>query len=792
MRTNKMLLLASAAVAQLTAPAYGQTVAATSGQEPAASSDDGQVADIVVTAQKRSESLNSVPISVTAATGESLISRGIADVSDLGKLVGGFKAAYTNALTPVYTLRGIGLYEFGLASSPAVTVYLDEIPLPYPVMTQAATLDLQRVEVLKGPQGLLFGQNSTGGAINYIAAKPTSTLEAGGNISYARFNRIDLDGFVSGPLTNTIKARLAVRAASGGAWQKSVTRPGDRLGDARRLQGRLLLDWQPASRLKFLLALTASRDNSDSLASQLIAFSPQDPTRADPLAANSLVPPSSRNIRAADWSAEFPNRVRDRFYQAALRTEYAVSDQMDLVSISTYSRQTVNRNIDTDGSASTISQYFGRGAIDYVSQELRLVGDTDPIKWILGAAYDHTKSDDNIRYVVTDSSGNRPLPFLPAYSSADAFARQKVDSYALFGNVDLSITDQLTAHAGVRYTKMNRNGDACLYNSSAGQELTNQFNGLEQIFIALGAKTTPFVAIPPGGCMSFTPAPDLSPTIIPRRLKLNEDNVSWRLGLDYKTTGGALIYANVSRGYKAGVIAPVVAVITTSQNPIGQERVDAYEVGVKVPLLDRRIQFNAAGFYYDYKDKQLRGRIADPVFGLLEILQNVPKSRVLGFEAEVTARPVTGLDLSFSGTYLNTKVTDSFFNFNGQGASGDFKGAKLPFTPKYSLVSDAQYGWNLNSDLKAFLGGSVTYNSATNTTFESAALPAPLYKLNSYALLDLRAGFAASDDSWRVQFFGRNITNKFYSTASATSIDAVSRMTGMPATYGVTVSVRYR
>lgn len=792
MQRNKMLLLASAAAAHLTAPAYAQIAAFNPGQAATSTSGDSQIADIVVTAQKRSESLNSVPISVTAATSETLVSRGITDVGDLGKIVGGFKAALTNALTPVYTLRGIGLYESGLASAPAVTVYLDEIPLPYPVMTQAATLDLQRVEVLKGPQGLLFGQNSTGGAINYIAAKPTSTVEAGGNITYSRFDRVDLDGFLSGPLTDTLKARLAVRAASGGAWQKSVTRPGDTLGDARKLQGRILLDWQPASRLKFMLALTASRDNSDSLASQLIAYSAQNPGRADPAAANSLVPFNSGNIRAADWSPEFSNRVRDRFYQAALRTEYAVSDQIDLVSISTYSRQTVNRSIDTDGSAKTISQYYGHGAIDYVSQELRLVGDTGPLKWILGAAYDHTKSDDNIGYDVSGATNNQPLPFLPAYRTADGFARQKADSYAAFGNVDFSITDQITAHAGARYTKIDRSGEGCLYDSTAGQELTNQFNGLQQLFIALGAKTTPFVAIPSGGCMTFTPAPDLTPTIDPLKLELNEDNISWRLGLDYKTTGGSLIYANVSRGYKAGVIAPVIGVITTSQSPIGQESVDAYEVGIKLPLLDRRVQFNAAGFYYSYKDKQLRGRIADPVFGPLEILQNVPKSRVLGFEAEITARPTAGLDLSISATYLDAKVTGSFLNFNGQGASGDFKGAKLPFTPKFSLVGDAQYGWEVSSALKAFVGASITYNSATNTTFESATLPAPLYKLNSYTLLDLRAGLGADDDSWRVQFFGRNITNKFYSTASATSVDAVSRMTGPPATYGIMVSLRYK
>ena len=129
--------------------------------------------EIIVTAQKRSQPLDEVGISVTAASADTLQTRGVLDTSDLGKIVAGFRAAPTNNLTPVYTLRGVGLYDSGLGSSPTVSVYVDEVPLPFPVMTRAATLDLERVEVLKGPQGTLFGQNSTGGAVNYIAAKPT-------------------------------------------------------------------------------------------------------------------------------------------------------------------------------------------------------------------------------------------------------------------------------------------------------------------------------------------------------------------------------------------------------------------------------------------------------------------------------------------------------------------------------------------------------------------------------------------------------------------------------------------
>lgn len=790
MRHIKFLLLASACAGVHPASALAQTEPASDAALEASRSDSSdKIADIVVTAQKRSERLNDVPMSVSAATGETLVNRGISDTMDLGKLVAGFKASISNALTPVYTLRGIGLYESGLASSPAVSVYVDEVPLPYPVMTKAAGLDVQRVEVLKGPQGTLFGQNSTGGAVNYIAAKPTDEFKAGGNLTFSRFDKIEADGFVSGPLSETVRARIAARAISGGAWQKSVSRPGDTLGDQRQLQGRLILDWTATSRLNFSLALAASRDNSDTIAGQLIDVTFAVPSRAEPSTLLSLTPLSGTDARAADWTAKFSNQARDRFYQGALRSEFEISDAVSLVSITDYAKQLVRRDIDYDGSTAVITQVAADGRIGFFNQELRLVGSTPKLKWILGASYDHANVQDHYIYDVGESSTVQPLPFLPPYRLTGVDLDQKIDTYAAFGNASLNLTDRITANAGVRYTKADRRGTNCSSDPDPAQPLTAQFNGLQQLFISLGAKTTPFSAIPPGGCIALTPAPDLSPAG-PVALTLKEDNISWRLGLDYKTDGGTLIYGNVSRGYKAGVISPLAAVLTSTVQPIKQEKVDAYEIGMKIPLADRRLQLNAAAFYYKYTNKQLRGRFLDPIFALLETLQNVPQSRIWGLEAEMTARPTRGLNLSMNATYLNTKITDTFQTFNAQGAFGDFEGSRLPYTPKVSLVADAEYEHPVGPNLEIFGGGSVTYNSATNTTFVTNSLGAPFYNLNSYALVDLRLGVGASDGSWRAQVFGRNITNKFYVVNASNSNDVTARFPGMPATYGITLSFR--
>ena len=223
-------------------------------------SDDGAaIQEIVVTAQKRAQSINDVGMSITAATGDQLKMLGITDTSQLAKLVPGFTFTQTGYGTAVYTIRGVGFQESSLAASPAVSVYVDEIPLPFPAETVAAALDPQRVEVLKGPQGLLYGENSTGGAVNYVAAKPTDYFTAGAKGSYGRFNTGDLEAFVSGPITDTLQGRLAVRTVQGGDWQYSYTRS-DTVGAKNLTQARLLLDWRPSDDLEVSLNLNGWLD----------------------------------------------------------------------------------------------------------------------------------------------------------------------------------------------------------------------------------------------------------------------------------------------------------------------------------------------------------------------------------------------------------------------------------------------------------------------------------------------------------------------------------------------------
>ncbi|GGD54525.1 TonB-dependent receptor plug domain-containing protein [Croceicoccus pelagius] len=180
--------------------------------------------EIIVTANKRSESLSKVGVSVSAFSGDMLETRNIVRPDELAKAVPSLALAPSTHGTPVYTLRGVGYNADALAVYPAVSISLDQAPMPFPVLAGHSMFDLERVEVLKGPQGTLFGQNSTGGAINYVAAKPTDTLEAGVDASYGRFSEVRGTAYVSGPLSDTLAMRVAVDAAHRGNWQRNFAR----------------------------------------------------------------------------------------------------------------------------------------------------------------------------------------------------------------------------------------------------------------------------------------------------------------------------------------------------------------------------------------------------------------------------------------------------------------------------------------------------------------------------------------------------------------------------------------
>lgn len=758
-----------------------------------AAADGVGVQEIVVTAQKRSEAASKVGMSITALAGDDLFKQGITSPNDLVKVVPGFQATEAPRGTPIYAIRGIGFDDSTLGSSSTVALYVDEVPLGFSPEARFATLDLERVEVLKGPQGILFGQNSTAGAINFIAAKPTDTFKAGVDASFGRFNDAWGSAFVSGPLTDTIRVRVSTEGQRSSGWQESYTRD-DSLGAKRRWAGRILTEWTPAADLKITLNVNGWMDKSDTQAAQMIESLPTIPSAALP--EYDAYPRSPSRPRAADWDANPPDPFRrdDNFFQVSLRGDYSFTDEIVFTSITAWSRYNQDFSQDVDGSDLQNLSLLNRGYIRSFNQEVRLTGSIEKLKWIVGGNYSRDKTFDSTFYRFDDGSANRG--FLGVHD-AISFSDQPIRTIAAFGNVDYTIGEVVTLHGGLRYTKDKRSFEGCLADPDTDGVQRLAYN------IVLGLLGTPN-EIQPGGCLT-----SLNGLPVLVQESLSEDNISWRAGVDFQVTPTTLLYANVGRGYKSGSFPAVNAASALQYRGVTQESVMAYEAGVKAGLFDRKVQLNAAAFYYDYKNKQLRGRILDPAgfFGVLDVLLNIPKSRVYGAEISAQIVPTRGLNLNLSGTYVNSKVEVGPADaYDPVGNILDYSGLAFPHTPKWNVTASADYEAPVSATLNGFIGANLTYQSATQGLFNrpeligatqpsstlrpGVFLDPDIFRVKAYTTVDARLGIAGSDDRWRAWIWGRNIFNTYYWNNVTQSLDTIYRLSAMPRTFGVSASLR--
>jgi outer membrane receptor protein involved in Fe transport len=777
MRTSASVWTVVAATVPL-ALALTSAALAQEGAAPSAS----QIDEIIVTAEKWEQSADTIGMSITTATGEMLQERGITSVMDLTRLVPGLTIQQSSFNSTSFTLRGVGFFNSDLDTPPAVTVYVDEAPLPYPAMTKLAAFDLERVEVLKGPQGTLFGENATGGAVNYIAAKPTEAFAAGVDASYGRFNRLQVGGFVSGPITDELEARIAVQGERGDPWQESITRAGDELGKIRELQGRATLEWHPEAQFASRLTFTSTYDGSDSLAAQFIYPTVSIPALAVP---GLLTFPVVNQPRAADWSplrpdtnTPFPYASDTTLYQMSWRNDYRLRDDVTFTSLTSYAGFQMAYGQDPSGTPFFIDDVMDRdGRVSAFYQELRVAGRQGKVNWLLGANYSY----DDVKDEPLEFFGEEDLSHLfesvnpQAYGDESLFpARMRAQTDAAFGRVEYNANDRLMLEGGARYNSDRRTFDNC--SIAVTQHFVNFWNLFRQ-----GAQ--PLTEV--GDCYVLDPAKGLQPVDDVHNV-LNQDSVSWRTALNWTARPGLLLYANASKGYKAGAV-PVLAASTVDQfKPVPQESLLAYEAGFKASLFDRRVQFNASAFYYDYKDKQLRGAELDPTFGPLEALVSIPKSHVQGVEAQLIARPIEGLTLDTSATFLETEI-DQFIGFNALAHFGNQAGTSFPFTPKWQSITNIDYAFPLSPSMNGFVGGSLTYNS--NTFAGVGALD--LMRIDSFTLLDLRAGLDFSNGHYRIWVWGKNVTDEYYWSNVFANGDAIARFVGQPATYGISLSARF-
>lgn len=792
-----------------------------------------EIPEVIVTAQKRSESALKVPLSITAFNGEALTERGVMDVRDLQKIVPGFSAAESGYNTPIFTLRGVGYNDSTYFATSTVGVYLDEFNLPYSIMAKGPLLDVQRIEVLKGPQGTLYGRNTTGGLINYVANKPTEVFEAGVTAGYSSYSNYDLEGFVSGPLTDTLSGRLAVRELyADEGWQVSNTRADDRLGQKDKTALRGQLEWQPGDNVSFRLLLDGWRDRSEPQAPQPTALRVQNPlVPSTPEFLQQLlqVLPSSvislpiveslatgnvilapevadypflgigyDNPRTADWAPGTDWRLHDQFYHLGLRSEWQVSDAAKLTTL-------INHlDVESDGSRVPMTGFDTlnverelNASIRSSSIEVRLDYDADEIRWIGGfnASKDRAVEDDRTLQITT--SGGFPIPLLGQGlgDSLGLYAKQNAEQIAGFVNADWELSDTLSLSGGLRYTHEKRDYEGCTYVPTGTNGPLGLPNLFPLVFTAVPVTTGGLGVVQPGtghqlpgdllgDC--FANKSGVGPGLFID--EITDNNLSGRLALSWRVTDDWMTYASLARGFKSGGY-PLLNSTSHDQYAASRpEELLAYEIGAKGTAMDRRLQLTSAIFYYDYKDKQLLSNFRDPLFGTMPVLKNAPKSHVYGGEIELQARPADSLKIGVAAAYIKTRI-DEFSSIDINGEQADFRGRPFNFSPEWTATAIAEYapGYLRGAYAGVSLTADYSYTGGTNSTLEGD----PRFVHPSSGVWGARINLLPNNGGWSASIFGQNLTNELVTISNTTVGDSIARYTGLPRWFGASVSYRW-
>jgi iron complex outermembrane receptor protein len=702
--------------------------------------DSATIEEIVVTAQKRAENLQDVPVSVTALTADALSARGVNNVLALNNMAPGMRiSANDAAANPKIYIRGVGLSDFNPNASSGVGVYVDGVYIGSPLAQMAGFFDLAQVEVLRGPQGTLYGRNTNGGAINITTKRPSQTFTADASLEYATFNAVTAEAAVGGPI---VADKLAFRAA--GQWVKDdgytynrVT--GNDVNAADHWAGRLSLLYTPSDDFELLAQVNRYVNRGDAIAPQHRALFPATAAATGP---DGLCAPNAYasgactdllgyadtdgNPRAIDANLEGKDKVD--LFGASAQATWSFNN-LQLVSVTAWQWAHRNDLENTDGSPAQMLEINYRSRQQQFTQELRLQSDnpSSRLNWLIGGYFmDETVEDNTRQDTLRDL---RPLfiaPDNPAGLSPENSVAvfgwpytQKTKGYAVFGQADYKLTDKLTGTVGLRW--------------SADDKHMNYQSQIEDGLIVL----------------------------LTSDQKKTFSAFSGRLGLRYQVSDDANVYATYNRGYKSGGFFGGLATTPEEVEPYDNETLDAYEVGLKSEFLDRRVRLNVSGFYYDYKNQQVFAQALRNGLTVL-VLDNAANSKVYGGEAEITARPIQPLTLTAGVSLLHAKYGEYFSE--GQ----DFTGNRLPQSPKVTFNTAATYVAPLANG--ASIVANIDANYSSKVYFDNS---------NAERLSQGAVWIAGAQVSWRspdqkieVGAFARNLFDKTY-VVSISNIDSL-------------------
>ena len=788
------------------------------------------VDDIIVTAQKREQNLQDVPVVVTALSEELLQDAGVRDIKELTILTPGLTVTSTsNEAITTARIRGVGTVGDNPGLESSVLVTIDGVYRPRNGVGFGDLGNLQRIEVLKGPQGTLFGKNASAGVLNILTETPSFDFGAEGELTAGNYGQMGASVYVTGPVMEDVLAGsiyFATRQRDG--FLDVTTGPGPRTlnedVDQNFWTGRGQLLWQPTDTFSGrFIADYSKRDENCCSATQLFVGGSAT-SRAvllnlvRPGAVDTVATPYDRNARANRDTAQ---NIEDQGVSAEFN--FDLTPEISLTSITAARSWRTENGQDSDFTAADIAWRPTNGAnfteIGQFSQELRIAGSSENVDWLLGGFY--AKEDltagfqllygtDYYAYIAGRLLGGAPALigltaaniFQAGNGSRDSYD-QSTESWALFADNTLRFNDRLSLNIGARWTNDEKSLNS-IYRTT-GSSCDQAEGALPTLIGALGAATATQIA----GTLCLNNENNDFDDLGPTNQQRAEDAVTGTVKLKYDVTDDAMVYGSYARGFKAGgfnldreqaiVILPSGLPNFTADRDteFRGEYVNAFELGAKLRLFSNSLLFNIAGFHQTFDDFQLNTFV-----GTAFIVETLPEVISRGFDADfVWATPLDGL--TFQGGVTRAETTISTFTASQLLVASRFNslrrlpGAQLSFAPETSATLAASYEHDMGAGLMFRSNVSAKYTSEYNTGSDLH----PSKAQDAMTLVNARIGIGSESGRWMLEAWAQNLTDVDYLQVGFNgpfqvdeNNDAISiydAFLGAPRTYGVTLRLTY-
>lgn len=727
------------------------------------------IEEIMVSATKRNESLQDVPVAVTAFSQAELDLRGFGNLDGIQQAAPNLNFSVQSAGQNVarVTLRGIGTETLIGGGDPGVALHIDGVYVGRNSVAAGDIFDVERVEVLRGPQGTLYGRNATGGSVNIITKRPTKELEGSADITYGNYDALRVRGTLNVPIDDHFSARITAYSDTHEGYYNNLFEQGRDPGDKDAQGGRVQLLWTGDSGAEVLLRayynkyggvgpgsrylgddittgngypaayLIGVRDNGAPLIGP--AFTTGLTTSGEPLLDN---PTGFRDIRQD--TPEFLDQV---IKGVDLEASFNITDTILMKSITSYQSNDNEILVDADNSELPLETRQRDNTAEQFTQELNFFSQTDsPLQWIGGLYFYKEKLTELFETLV-------PTGVIEGATGARQFrdATHELTSYAIFGQVSYDITEDLTLTGGLRHTWDDKTQTR---NSGGNLDLVSGVR-----FMGGGATG----GLPPSvGDVTFS-------------------EFTYKVSLDYSVTEDNLLFASYSRGYKTGGFDfNGGALVGDAQVPYNPEFVDAFEIGSKNKFFDNRALLNLTAFYYDYKDLQVFRLTGDG-----PLTDNAAQSTIWGIEAEAKFAATEFLNFDASLGYLSSEYDEYIVE---RPFLQDFAGNQLNYAPEWTAHFGAEYSQPIGEDM---LIARVDWSWRAETFFDRGNTE--LDTQEAYSIVNLRLRYDA--ETWFADLYGNNVLDKEYVVGQlinppfACGCRTVNL--GAPRTYGVTVGLRF-